>query len=120
MREVVIASGILALLGAVSAAILSPWQHVFDMASWVTGAGLVVAMPSSLVYHLRLRRALASRRDLPRGWYWRPLTLHDRLLDEERVPVLAFAYVGGLGFVVICFGLLLLVTAVISAIALGP
>lgn len=119
VREIVIAAFILALLGATSAAIMSPWESVFDVASWITLAGVVVGVPSGVVYHVGLYRALAPRGELPAGWYWQPLSFNDRLLEAERPWVLGWCYFGGLGFFVICFGLLLLVTAVVSAIALG-
>ena len=74
----------------------------------VAVAGLGASLVVGVVYHLRLRAAVARKGQLPARWWLAPSRLH-RLLDEdERMTVLPF-FVAGVVLVAICFGGLLLV-----------
>ncbi|MDH3729011.1 MAG: hypothetical protein OER77_15880, partial [Myxococcales bacterium] len=66
-----------------------------------------------------LYQVLNPRGELSRGWYWRPLRFNTCLLPEERPSVMSWCYVGGLGFVVICVGLLMMGVGVSMAFFRG-
>lgn len=106
---------IIAVLMAGSALFLVPWMPLAKVGSALLLFGLVFGVPTGLWYHVLLHRALAPRGELPRGWIWRPLSLHDRLRPQERPRVLAYCYAGAAGFVLICTGLWLVTTALVSA-----
>ena len=71
------------------------------------------------VQHVRLFQALSPRGELPQGWIWRPLRFNARLRREERSGVMAWCYLGGFGFVIICLGLLLMAAGVAMALIRG-
>lgn len=116
MRELGIVAVVVIVLCVVSAAAWMSWQAVLEAGWLVTAAGFALGVPTGVVYHLQLYRALAPRGDLPRGWIWRPLALHDRLRDDERAAVLSWCYAGAAGFLVICLGLVILMVAMVSAL----
>ena len=49
------------------------------------------------------------------GWWWNPVKYHDKLLEEERLDVLRWFYAGGVGFMVIICGCVLLALGVLVA-----
>ena len=109
MRELAIVVGILLVLFLLSFAWMLPWESVMDLGAVLLSVGSVIGVPTGVWYHVLLYRALAPRGDLERGWIWNPFRFHDRLLEEERGPVTFFAYAGGLGFVVLALGIVLIV-----------
>lgn len=119
MRELAIVAAILALMCLISGIWLAPWQTLYQAGIWVTAAGFVLGVPTGFVYHVRLYRTLEPRGELPRGWYWRPLRLNGLLREDERAGVMAWCYLGGVGFVVICVGLLLMGSGVSLALVRG-
>lgn len=56
----------------------------------------LVGVVAGLGYHVMLHRTLAP---LPRGWWWNPTRLHERLDDEGRRRVMPWFVVGAAGFV---------------------
>lgn len=56
----------------------------------------VVGVVAGLGYHVMLHRALAP---LPRGWWWNPTRLHERLADDARPRIIPWFVVGAAGFV---------------------
>lgn len=56
----------------------------------------VVGAVAGLGYHVVLHRALAP---LPRGWWWSPTRLHERLDSDQRRRVMPWFVVGAAGFV---------------------
>ncbi len=54
----------------------------------VTAVGLLTSTGLGVVYHLRLREALAPRNLLPRWWWLAPTSLHARLDTEGRDAVM--------------------------------
>jgi len=95
------------------------WETLYYGGIWFVLAGLVVGVPTGFVYHVRLFRVLRPRGQLPRGWYWRPLRFNSRLRLEERAGVMAWCYIGGFGFVVICIGLVMMAAGVSMALIRG-
>jgi hypothetical protein len=77
-----------------------------------TALGLAIGVPTGFWYHVRLRACLASRGALPPRWWLRPVSLHPRLLEEERPGVLRWFAIGGAGFVLTVVGCALIVLGV--------
>lgn len=119
MRELGIVGAITALMCLLSGVWFAPWETLYYNGVWVTALGFAVGVPTGLIYHLRLYQVLHPRGELPRGWYWRPLRFNTCLLPEERRSVMSWCYVGGLGFVVICVGLLIMGAGVSMAFFRG-
>jgi hypothetical protein len=119
MRELGIVAAVSAFMCLLSGAWFTPWETLYYTGIWVTLAGFVVGVPTGFVYHVRLFQALSPRGELPRGWYWRPLRFNALLQPKERAGVMVWCYVGGLGFVIICLGLLLMGTGVSMALVRG-
>jgi hypothetical protein len=93
---------------------LVPWETLATASAWLLAAGAALGVPTGVLYHLRLARALSAKGLLPEGWYWRPLKLHP-LLDEgrERTWVLIWCTLGALGFLVMVLGLIALAAAAV-------
>jgi hypothetical protein len=119
MREVGIVVAITAVMCVLSGVWFTPWETLYYNGIWVTVAGFVVGVPTGLFYHVRLYRLLNPRGELPRGWYWRPLRFNSRLRPEERTGVMAWCYIGGFGFAIICLGLLMMGAGVSMALIRG-
>jgi len=120
MRELGIVAGITALMCLLSGVWFTPWETLYYNGIWVTVAGFTFGVPTGCLYHLRLYQALHPRGELPRGWFWRPLRFNSLLRSEERSAVMRWCYIGGLGFLVICLGLLLMGAGVSMALLRGP
>jgi hypothetical protein len=116
MREILLALVLVAILSVASAAAALSWIQMLVAGFVLIAAGNAVGLPCSLVYHLKLRRAARSRGALPKGWIWRPMSLHDRLEPAERRRILPWFYVAGGAFGLIVLGFLLLGTGVISGL----
>ena len=119
MRELGIVAAITAVMCLLTGVWFTPWETLYYGGIWVAVAGFVVGVPTGFIYHLRLYQTLHPRGDLPAGWFWRPIRYNSRLLPEERPRVMSWCYIGGLGFVVICFGLLMMGAGVSMAIFQG-
>ena len=119
MRELGIVAAVSALMCLLSGVWFTPWETLYYGGVWVIAAGFVLGVPAGFVYHVRLFRVLNPRGELPRGWFWRPLRFNELLGREERAGVMAWCYVGGLGFVIICFGLLMMGAGVAMALIRG-
>ena len=105
MRELtLVVAIILGLLGLGALAQL-PFELGLQWGLRLTALGLALGVPTGLVYHVQLARALRRRGGLPRGWYWHPLALHPLLRPEERPRVLLWCGLGAAGFGVTALGL---------------
>ena len=102
-----------------SGAWFASWETLYYGGIWVTLVGFVVGVPTGFIYHVKLYQVLNPRGELPPGWYWRPLQFNACLLSDERPSVMSWCYVGGLGFVVICVGLLMMGVGVSMAFFRG-
>jgi len=73
----------------------------------LVGAGMALGLPTGLLYHVLLYRALRSRGVVPERWWLRPTSLHDDIPDEQRGRVLFWCALGAAGFLVIVLGLVI-------------
>lgn len=112
MAELLIALAPLSLLvGLALFALLVPPKLVALTALALMALGLVGGVPSGLYYHVALRRELLRVGPLPRGWYWHPQRHHGRLDHAARQRLRPWFFVGGIGFLLICTGCALALTA---------
>lgn len=114
MLELLVAFLFLLAVAGGGAIFLFPWETLATAGVWLLALGAAFGVPTGVLYHIHLARALAPEGLLPEGWYWRPLDLHP-LLDEgrERTWVLIWCYLGALGFGVMVLGLIALAAAAI-------
>jgi hypothetical protein len=110
---VLAAVGLVSALGLVVP--LVPPEWLVEAGFWVTGAGLLLGLPTSLWWHLLLRARLLRGGRLPARWWLRPVSLHASLAPAERPAVLLWFYLGGIGFVLACAGCLLIGSGVVAA-----
>jgi hypothetical protein len=68
--------------------------------------GFAYGIPTALVYHWLLYRALVRANRLPDRWWLSPTSHHDLVPREERMNVFVWGALGGTGFVVIVLGIL--------------
>lgn len=118
MREVLIALGIFALLGAVPFLIgMATWQGLVIAGGVLLALGMLIGVPCGVVYHVLLHRALAPKGRLVRNWIWRPIAQHVHLESgRERLVVLAWCYVAAGGWGLSMLGCVLLGIAAV----MGP
>ena len=102
--------GLLALLGLV-APTLDPLTVLLCGAA-ITSLGLVAGVPTGLWYHVALYRCLRPRGPLPARWWVHPVTLHAKLLPDERSQVLRWFFAGGVGFVFVVIGCVVVIVGV--------
>ena len=107
MRELLIVGLIGGCLCLLSGVWFLPWEALYIWGVRVTAAGVLFGVPTGILYHVGLYRALKPRGALPPRWYWRPIPLNRKLESDERFWPMLWCYLGGLGFVVICLGLLM-------------
>jgi hypothetical protein len=119
VRELGIVVALIVLMLLVSAMWVTPWESLYRAGIWLTVAGFVVGVPTGFIYHVRLYQVLHPRGELPKGWYWRPIQYNRQLRPDERPGVMAWCYVGGAGFAVICLGLLTMVGGIAMAVGKG-
>ena len=103
------------IIVAVGSLALVPWPLLLHVGGWLIVAGLIFGVPTGLLYHVALYRALAPHGRLPPGWYWRPIGLNDLLAPEQRFWVMAWCYAGAAGFFVIILGMVAMVAGMVSA-----
>ncbi|MGB5812733.1 MAG: hypothetical protein WBG86_19520 [Polyangiales bacterium] len=108
MRELLIVGAITSLMCLLSGVWFTPWETLYYNGIWITIVGFAVGIPAGFLYHVQLYRVLHPRGALPPGWYWRPIRFNRCLRPEERGGVMSWCYLGGLGFLVICLGLLMM------------
>jgi hypothetical protein len=83
---------------------LLDWSGVIQLGAGAVLIGVAVGIPTGLVYHVKLARALAARGELPARWWLSPVRLHRLLRGDERRAVLRWFTVGGAGFVLTLAG----------------
>ncbi|MEY3012118.1 MAG: hypothetical protein RIT45_853 [Pseudomonadota bacterium] len=111
LLAVVVFLGLIATGGAV---FLLPWETLATAGAYLLGLGAAFGIPTGVLYHVHLARALGARGLLPEGWYWRPIELHPLLEDgRERRWVLLWCGMGALGFLVMVLGLVALAAAAV-------
>ncbi|MBI5507601.1 MAG: hypothetical protein HY903_02495 [Deltaproteobacteria bacterium] len=75
----------------------------------IGGIGLLVSIPGGLVYHVRLRQALAAGGAVPRRWWLHPTDHHKALAPDLWRKVRPSFVAGAAGFGVFLLGALLIV-----------
>ncbi|MDD5306856.1 MAG: hypothetical protein PHU25_05995 [Deltaproteobacteria bacterium] len=116
MREILLALVLVAILSITGAASALSWIQLLVAGFALVIAGHVIGIPAGVVYHVKLRRAARAKGGLPRGWIWRPMSLHDRLDAPDRRRILPWFYVGAAGFALIVLGFVLLGTGMLLGI----
>jgi hypothetical protein len=101
VQESLVVVGVLAAYALLG---LLPWDWLFGGGVLLVVLGMLIGVPASIWYHLRLYRSLKPRALLDRGWWLRPYRLHDRLLDSERGPVMWWFRFGAVWFVLAVLG----------------
>ena len=76
----------------------------------ISAIGFAYGIPTAIVYHWMLYRALVRANRLPERWWLSPTAHHGLIPRNERGGVYAWGAIGGSGFMVIVLGIL--VTAV--------
>ena len=104
MGELWIALGLVAALGALAAIWSLEPATLLIVGFWVTLAGLGFGIPTGVVYHVALRRALLACGRLPARWWLRPTELHGDIPAPDRTRVLAWCGAGAAGFLVTLVG----------------
>lgn len=120
MLEALIVVGIVSLMGAMGGLAMLPWEPLFTWGGILIAVGHAFGVPTGVVFHVLLYRSLARRASrhgvgVERGWYWRPIPLAQGLPSSERGRVMAWAFAGGVGFVLIVLGIVLVGASMASA-----
>lgn len=97
---------VLLVAGCTLASTLLSVEALLVAGFWLVAAGLAFGLPTGLVYHWELWRALRARNRLPPRWWLRPTSLHGELLPGERLRVLSWCYAGAAGFGMTALGCL--------------
>jgi len=95
---------------------------LFSLVAWATGAnpdglvwggiglsavGFAYGIPTAIVYHWLLYRALVDADRLPARWWLAPTSHHGLVPREQRRRIYLWGAIGGTGFLVIVLGILL-------------
>ena len=115
MLEAWIAIGIVVGLAGCAAALALAPDALLVGGFWTALAGLAFSVPTGLVYHLALRRALRAAGRLPARWWLRPTALHGELPDADRFAVLAWCAAGAAGFAASLLGCALVALGALRA-----
>ena len=94
-------------LATVSFVRLVPGDTVLLGGAALVALGMLVGVPTGLVYHVALYRALRPRGALPARWWVAPLKLHPRLEARDRRRVMPWFWLGAAGFLLTCLGCVL-------------
>ena len=119
MREWLLIGGVLILLLAAGGVALLPWNVLLQAGVALCAIGMLVGVPTGVVYHVLLYRELKPRDALDPDWIWNPIDHNERLTEAERKRVLPLAYVGAAGLGVIGLGFLSFGMSVLSVFTRG-
>lgn len=100
------AIGMTALLGGIAALSLLSVEVLIAVAAWLAGIGMLLGVPTGIVYHIRLYQELKPEGDDRRQFLWHPIKLHERLDDEQLGRVLPWCIAGAAGFVIVVLSIL--------------
>ena len=115
MFELVIALGV--FLGLIGFVLAGRYWDALLLLRWgwtLMAVGLVVGVPTGVVYHIKLLRLLAQKKAPTKGWWIDPRPLHRYLSDAEVRRCVPWFYVGGVGFVLCVGGCICLLMALAS------
>jgi hypothetical protein len=104
IETALVLGAVLALgLGTAVAAWLPP-DALFLAGVRLVAVGLAFGVPTGLLYHVELRRALVVAGALPERWWLRPTALHRHVPPALRARVLGWCYAGAAGFILSMLG----------------
>jgi len=107
MFETLISLGVVALFCVLAWAAKASAEALLLGGLGLAAVGFAYGIPTALVYHWLLHRALTRHARLPARWWLSPTSHHDLVPPAERRAVLVWAGLGGSGFLVIVLGILL-------------
>jgi hypothetical protein len=119
MLEFLLAGATVVGLLALGAVALVPWEPLMSGGIALVVGGLGLGVPTGLVYHVMLYRALAARGPVDPKWIWRPFDFHNRIDRVELRPILPWAWAGAVGFVFCVLGCIAIVAAMVSVMFRG-
>ncbi len=114
VRELVYAVLIIGSLLGLGAMSALSWEQGLQVSSGLILFGMILGVPTGVIYHVQLYRALAPGGVMSAGWYWNPMKYNKMLTDEQWGAVMPWCYAGAFGFVVIMGGIVALAIAVLS------
>ena len=86
---------------------LVPGDTVLISGAVMVVLGMLVGVPTGVLYHVALYRRLRPRGPLPARWGLAPLKLHPRLEPCDRRSVMPWFWLGAAGFLATCLGCVL-------------
>jgi len=95
---------VLLLVGTAALLFWLAWSSLLVIGLVLTVLGLLVGVPTGMLYHVRLRAVLAATGPLPARWWLHPTSLHDRIVPARRTWVMLPFYAGAAGFMAILIG----------------
>ena len=120
MREAWLALGMFLLLAASAVALqFLDWTFLVWGGVACIAIGLVLGVPTGVVYHLQLWRALHPRGALPARWVLNPTAHHRQLRPDERWRVLSWFYAAAAAWSVSVLGCVLVAIAAFLASRVG-
>jgi hypothetical protein len=105
--ESLISLGLLVLICVVGWALGASADSLILGGIGLAALGFAYGIPAAIVYHWRLRRSLIRSGRLPRRWWLQPTAHHDLIPRDEQSGVLLWGALGGSGFLMIVFGIVL-------------
>lgn len=107
MFETLIGLGIVALFCVLAWAARASAEALLFGGLGLAAFGFAYGIPTAIVYHWLLHRALSRAGRLPERWWLSPTSHHGALPPADRPRVLLWAAIGGSGFLVVVLGILL-------------
>lgn len=107
MIEVALAVLLVVALAIAALVSSAAWHLLLEVGAICIAAGLLVAVPTGLVYHVVLYRRARLRGPVPERWWLRPVGLHAQLTRPDQRAVMPWFYSGAAGFLVAMLGCLL-------------
>lgn len=107
MVEIVLSTALVGWFFLIGWALQAAGETLLFGGIGLAAVGFAYGIPTAIVYHWRLYRALAACDRLPARWWLQPTALHDRIPPSERSGVLLWGAIGGSGFVLIVVGIVL-------------
>jgi len=116
MIELLMVVGFMGVLAGLGALALVAMETLVLVGGGMIVLGLLVGVPTGVMWHVRLYQVLSPLGRLEPGWLWSPIGYNEQLPEENRREVLAWCYVGGLGFGVFLLGAVVAGAGIIRAI----
>ena len=105
MLETLIGLGLIALFSVVGWATGAAAEPLIRSGIGLAALGFLFGIPTAIVYHWQLYRALVRCDRLPTRWWLSPTSHHDLIPPADRRQVLAWGAAGGSGFVAVLLGI---------------